>query len=115
MRTTIELLRIFSIVAFVISGIGCLRSPHMKREFARYELPRFRLSTGLLQLAGAVGLTLGLFFPVLTSLAAGGLSLLMLMGVAARVRIHDSLFQITPAAFLSISNLILCSLSVASA
>ena len=85
----------------------------MRREFERYELSRFRFLTGSLQLAGAAGLVMGLVFPPLTLLAAGGLSLLMMLGVAARVRVNDSLVQITPAALLSTLNLILLSLAVA--
>lgn len=37
----------------------------------------------------------------------------MLLGVAARMRVNDSLIQITPAALLSIANLILLSLAIA--
>lgn len=113
MTFAIELLRVFSVLSFVISGVSCLRSRHMRCEFERYKLSRFRVFTGSLQLTGAAGLIMGLVFPPLTLLAAGGLSLLMLLGVAARVRVNDSLFQITPAALLSISNLVLLSLAVA--
>lgn len=115
MRLSIECLRVFSILCFIVAGISCLRSPHMEREFERYGLSRFRRLTGSLQLTGAAGLIIGFFYSDLTSLAASGLSLLMLMGVAARLRVRDSLLQVTPAALLSISNLILLSLSVASA
>lgn len=63
MTNAIELLRALSVVAFVISGFSCLRSPHMRREFERYELGDFRFLTGALQLTGASGLVMGLFFP----------------------------------------------------
>jgi hypothetical protein len=104
-----EFLRAISVLAFLVSGVSCLLSAHMAREFARYELSRFRILTGCLQLAGAAGLVLGLTFPLLTMLAAGGLSLLMLLGVLARLRVGDGLLQITPAAALSILNFIILS------
>jgi uncharacterized membrane protein YphA (DoxX/SURF4 family) len=113
MTPAMESLRAFSVLSFLIAGLSCLRSPHMKAEFDRYGLSEFRRLTGALQLAGSAGLVVGLVLPVLTPLAAGGLCLLMLLGVVARLRVHDSLFQITPAATLSVANLILLSLSVA--
>lgn len=109
-----ELLRATSAIAFLGAGLSCLRSRHMKSEFDRYGLSRFRVLTGYLQLAGAAGLVVGLAFPALTLLAAGGLSLLMLLGVAARVRVGDTRLQIAPAAALSILNLILLSQAMAS-
>ena len=113
MRIAFECLRALSILSFVFAGVACLRAPHMRREFERYGLARFRRLTGCLQLAGATGLTVGLAAPPLTSLAAGGLSLLMLLGVAARLRVQDSMSQVTPAALLSVSNLVLLTMSMA--
>lgn len=108
-----ELLRGLSVLAFLVAGMSCLRSSHMKREFERYELARYRTLTGILQLTGAAGLTLGLMFPALTPLASGGLSLLMFFGVVARVRVGDSLLAILPAASLSVLNLIILTRAVA--
>lgn len=114
MTIAIESLRVFSILSFAYAGIACLRAPHMKREFDRYGLSKFRLLTGFLQLAGAAGLVVGFFFSPLTLLAAGGLGVLMFLGVGARLRVNDSLFQVTPAAFLSIANLMLLALCIKS-
>jgi len=101
-----DVLRALSILAFFVAGLSCLLAPRMAREFARYELPRFRILTGCLQLFGAAGLAFGLIFPMLTMLSAGGLSTLMLLGVTARLRVKDSLLQIVPAGLLSMLNLI---------
>ena len=95
-----EILAAFDALSFYLYGITCLASARMAAEFDRYGLARFRAITGSLQLAGAVGVTLGLFgFPDLGFWAAAGLSLQMALGVAVRVRIRDRWYQCLPAFF----------------
>ncbi len=70
----------------------------MEQEFARYGLARFRKIVGILQLAGAGGLLVGVIsFPGLGQLAASGLSILMFLGVCVRIKIKDTLIQTIPA------------------
>ncbi len=91
-------LTLFSGVSFLGFGTACLRSQPMRREFARYGLERFRVLTGLLQLAGGAGLLVGWWaWPPLACAAATGLASLMLLGVFTRLRIRDSLLQTAPA------------------
>lgn len=59
---------------------------------------------GTLQLAGAVGLLLGLQIPWLGKCAAGGLAFLMLLGVGVRIKIHDTVIQTIPAFFYMVLN-----------
>ena len=87
----------FSAVSFLFFGIGCLASGRMAREFQRYGLARYRKTTGLLQLAGTGGLTLGFAEPIFGMIAAGGLALQMLLGIGVRLKIRDSLLQASPA------------------
>jgi hypothetical protein len=90
----------FVALSFYVYGISCLVSARMSVEFERYGLAKFRALTGVLQLAGALGLTLGLFGLVPVGfLAATGLSLQMALGVIVRLRIRDSLLQCFPAFF----------------
>ncbi len=95
---------VFSAVSFLFFGIGCLASRRMAREFQRYGLARYRKATGLLQLAGTGGLTLGFVEPICGLVAAGGLALQMLLGVGVRLRIRDSLLQTSPAILYSVLN-----------
>lgn len=91
-------LTFFSALSFVFFGIGCFFAPHMKIEFTRYGLAKYRNSVGALQLFGAFGLILGHYFsPPLRIVAALGLALLMVLGFAVRLKIKDSFLQSTPA------------------
>jgi hypothetical protein len=90
--------------AFLGYGVACLRSEHMRREFERFGLGRFRRVTGLLEVAGGAGLVLGLWYLPLLSVSAVGLSLLMLLAVLTRLRLRDRLVIIGPAFVLLLVN-----------
>jgi hypothetical protein len=83
--------------AFAAYGLHCLLSDQMRREFERYGLRRFRVLTGVMQLAGSLGLLLGFALRPLVIPAAAGLALLMLCGVVVRVAIRDPLTAALPA------------------
>lgn len=92
---------VFSAVSFWFFGISCFLVPHVRTEFVRYGLGEWRLVVGALQLVGAAGLILGYFYlPVLSIIAAGGLSILMILGLGVRLKIKDSVLQSAPAFFL---------------
>lgn len=87
----------FSALSFFGYGLACIWSLHMKNEFARYGLARFRVVVGILQVLGAMGLLVGYAYPMITLIASVGLALQMLLGVGVRVKIRDSILQTTPA------------------
>jgi uncharacterized protein with PQ loop repeat len=90
---------------FLVYGIQCLRSPFMIEEFRRYGMSdMLRKLTGTLQLLGACGLLAGLYINVLGLIAATGLSLMMLVAFATRLRVRDSLNQSLPSFFFIILN-----------
>jgi hypothetical protein len=89
---------------FLFYGIACLSFEAMKRDFERFGLSRFRTLTGTLEVLGALGLIVGQFWPPLVPLSAGGLALLMVLGVAVRIRVRDSLAQTLPALVLMCVN-----------
>lgn len=89
----------FSAAAFVYYGISCLASSKMVVEFNRYGLAGLRLVTGLLQLAGSLGLVAGFYFPSLLLLSSGGLAFMMFLGFLVRVRIRDPFVECLPALF----------------
>ena len=98
-------LTLFSSISFLFFGIACLVDKRMKTEFIRYQLADKRVLTGVLQLVGAIGLLIGLYAePRLAMAAAFGLSLLMFLGFATRIKIRDSWFQSFPSLFYAIIN-----------
>ena len=98
---------LLSAALFLIYGSLCLFSGGMEEEFERYGLSRFRRLTGGLELLGGAGLLVGLFVPAVMLVAAGGLALLMLLGVIARIRVRDPLLDTLPAAVLLVANVFL--------
>ena len=104
MQTAFEIARALSAVAFLFYGIACLVSPRMEVEFERYGLARFRRLVGALECLGALGLLVGHFNRPVLVLAAAGLVLTMLMGIATRIRIGDSLAKTLPAIVLLVLN-----------
>ena len=95
------------IAAFVGYGIACLLSQRSVAEFRRYGLPSFRILTGVLEVAGGLGVLAGLFYRPLLILASGGLAVLMFLGVLVRLRIRDPLIAAAPALLLMFLNLLI--------
>lgn len=93
-----------SSLSFVGYGITYFTSPHMKQEFIRFGLPGLGRMTAVFQILGAAGLLAGFRFPILLVLASGGLALMMLVGVAVRVKVKDSLWVSIPALFFLMLN-----------
>ena len=105
---------LFCVVSFLGYGLSCLLTARMNREFERYGLVRFRVLTGLLQIAGALGLLGGLRFPLIGATAAGGLTLLMLLGFGVRLKIRDGIARSLPALLYLIVSAWLCAKFLAS-
>ena len=93
-----------SVLVFLYYGSTCLFANGMADDFDRFGMAHLRLFTGTLELLGAVGLVAGLFLPALTIVSAGGLALLMAMGLLTRVRVRDSVRETAPAAVLMAVN-----------
>lgn len=104
----ITYLTFFSVFSFLFFGTACFTSKHMKTEFIRYELTRFRKVIGGLQILGALGLAFGYFYETtLQATAAAGLTILMILGFVVRLKIKDSLFQSAPSFFYAVLNAII--------
>jgi small-conductance mechanosensitive channel len=69
----------------------------MKSEFRRFGLEKLGAFTAALELVGAAGLLIGLRFQPILLISAAGLSILMLLGVAVRIKVKDSLLVSLPA------------------
>lgn len=96
---------VVSSTLFLFYGIACLFFEGMRRDFERFGLGRLRTLVGILEVLGALGLIVGQLWPPLVPLSAGGLALMMFVGVATRIRVLDSLAQTLPALVLMSVNL----------
>lgn len=99
-------------LAFLIYGPLCLFTPHMKLEFERYQLSGFRKLVGALETLGGLGVWIGVWYEPLLIFSAGGLSLLMLLGLLVRLRLRDPIPQLLPAALLMLINMAIVFLSL---
>ncbi len=97
MDVAYEVLRALSMLLFFYYGISVLASDAMVREFEKFGLPRFRRLTGVLEVLGAAGLLVGYALPPLVIVASGGLAVLMVLGVAVRLRAGPPLTDAVPA------------------
>lgn len=69
----------------------------MNEEFKRFGLSEVqRKLTGIFQLLGSVGLMAGFFISWLGIASALGLTIMMLVAFAVRIKIKDSLTQTAP-------------------
>ena len=108
MDVAFEIAKFISTTGFVFFGMSCLVSARTAIEFDRYGMSKWRRLTGLLQIAGALGIAADRFVPQLTILGSGGLALMMGIAIGIRIRLGDSLWQDVPALlFLSLNSFIL--------
>lgn len=98
------ILILISSLSFIGYGIAYFKSPQMKSEFKRFGLEKAGTLTAVLELLGAVGLLVGLKMQLILLISAGGLAILMLLGVAIRIKLKDSLWISLPALFFMILN-----------
>jgi len=102
--TLIYGLSYFSGISFLGFGFSCLFSSKMVIEFERYQLSRFRTTTGFFQIIGGIGLLSAGLNPTVLSISALGLCILMLLGFVVRIKIKDSLIQSFPSFFYMVLN-----------
>ena len=95
---------LISSLSFMGYGIAYFKSAKMKSEFKRFGLEKFGALTAVLELMGAAGLLLGILFNVILLISAGGLAVLMLLGVGVRIKIKDTFWVTLPALFYMILN-----------
>jgi uncharacterized membrane protein YphA (DoxX/SURF4 family) len=101
---SIIVLSIVLAVAFTGAGATKLTGQSAMRESAAHlgiAWERYRL-IGVLELAGAVGVLIGLAVTVLGALAAIGVTLLMIAAIVVHRRARDSLGQMAPAGVLGV-------------
>ena len=99
-----DILVFLSACTFIFYGTLCLLTNHMKAEFQRYGMEKFRTLTGVLEVLGGLGLLSGLYYTPLMVISSGGLATLMLMGTVVRIRCKDAFLEIIPAFSLMLLN-----------
>lgn len=95
---------LFSSFSFIAYSISYFISPHMKSEFERFKMKHLGLLIIILEILGAIGLLVGLFFQPILLISSSGLSLLMLLGLIIRIKSKDSFLMSFPAIFYMILN-----------
>ena len=100
-------LALVSGVSFLYYGFRVLFGTAARREFERYELPAVRQFVGLVEVLGGTAVILGLAVAPLGAFAAAGLTMLMVLGLIVRVRVHDAPRLMAPAASLGVLNAVL--------
>lgn len=93
-----------SSLSFMGYGIAYFKSTKMKSEFKRFGLEKAGTFTAVLELLGALGLLIGLKVYIILLVSAGGLTILMFLGVAIRIKVRDTLWVTLPALFFMILN-----------
>ena len=88
---------LFSSLSFLGYGVAYFVSPGMKDEFKRFGLAKVGIIAIAFELLGAVGLLVGLRYRPILLVSAGGLALLMFLGVAVRIKVKDGLLVSLPA------------------
>ena len=85
-------------------GIAYFKSTKMKSEFNRFGLEKAGVLTAILEILGALGLLVGLKIHLILVVSAAGLAVLMLLGVAVRIKVRDKLWVTLPALFFMLLN-----------
>ena len=91
-------------LSFLFYGVSYFIAPKMKSEFKRFNLEKLGLFVIILEISGAIGLLVGLWYIPLLLFSAAGLSLLMFLGIIVRIRLKDSLLITIPALFFMLLN-----------
>jgi hypothetical protein len=90
---------LLSSFSFLFYAISYFVGSQMKNEFKRFNLEKLGLLVIMLEIAGALGLLVGIWYKPLLLVSSAGLALLMFLGVIVRFNVKDSLWITIPALF----------------
>lgn len=91
-------------LSFWFYGFKVLFQPELKGEFERYGMPAIRRLVGVMEILGGTAVLLGVVVAPLGAFAAAGLTVMMILGLIVRFRIHDPARLMVPAAVLGVLN-----------
>jgi hypothetical protein len=95
---------LISALAFFFYGGETLFATPPRGEYERYGMPRLRVFAGSMQLLGGAGLLVGLWITPIGLAGAVGLTLMMVLGLVVRYRVHDAPRLMVPAGTLGAIN-----------
>lgn len=84
----------------------------MKSEFKRFGLEKLGLTTAVTELVAAMGLLIGIKYPLFLTVFSAILVLLMFFGTLVRLKMKDSLLLMAPALFYFFLNLYIFFVSI---
>ena len=90
---------LLSSFSFLFYAILYFVGPNMKNEFKRFNLKKLGFLVIMLEILGALGLLVGIWYKPLLLVSSAGLALLMFLGVIVRFNVKDSLWITIPALF----------------
>ncbi|MDB5083212.1 MAG: hypothetical protein JWN30_98 [Bacilli bacterium] len=90
---------------FLMAGVMKFAAKQQVEAFQKYGYPQwFRIVTGVVEVIGAVGLIVGIWNPMLATLAGLWLGVTMLGALITHIRLHDPVkVMITPIVLLILS------------
>lgn len=100
-------LALISGLSFLRYGLEVLFRIRLREEFTRYGMPGIRKFVGVMEMLGGAAVLLGLAVAPLGAFGAAGLTLLMILGLIVRIRLHDAPRLMVPAACLGGLNAVL--------
>lgn len=107
-------LALISGLSFLRYGLEVLFRIRLREEFTRYGMPGIRKFVGVMEMLGGAAVLLGLAVAPLGAFGAAGLTLLMILGLIVRIRLHDAPRLMVPAACLGGLNAVLVVLFLSS-
>jgi len=107
-------LALISGLSFLRYGLEVLFRIRLREEFTRYGMPGIRNFVGVMEMLGGAAVLLGLAVAPLGAFGAAGLTLLMILGLIVRIRLHDAPRLMVPAACLGGLNAVLVVLFLSS-
>jgi len=107
-------LALISGLSFLRYGLEVLFRIRLREEFTRYGMPGIRNFVGVMEMLGGAAVLLGLAVAPLGAFGAAGLTLLMILGLIVRIRLHDAPRVMVPAACLGGLNAVLVVLFLSS-
>lgn len=90
---------LLSSFSFLFYAISYFVGTHMKNEFKRFNLEKLGFLVIMLEIVGALGLLIGIWYKPLLLVSSAGLALLMFLGVIVRIKMKDNLWISLPALF----------------
>lgn len=76
----------------------------MQLEFKRFQLEKFMILTGILELLGGAGLLVGFYIDFILLFSSAGLGLLMFFAFLVRLKMKDSFLVSLPSLFFMVLN-----------